>query len=111
MRNVMELPEFLTEDADAEIRIKGHRVRLIDVAARYEEGHSPETIVLDHYPTLDLAVVHKVVAYYLEHEAEIKAIIDSNSSEMLRQAGLPRTTPTWHELRRRMEAKRQAEAS
>jgi uncharacterized protein (DUF433 family) len=107
----MELPEFLTRDADAEIRIRGHRIRLIDVAARYEEGHSPETIVLDHYPTLDLAVVHKVVAYYLEHEAEVKAIIVSNGIEMQSQAGLRRTTPTAQELRRRMEAKRKAEAS
>jgi len=107
----MELPEFLSKDSDAEIRLKGHRVRLIDVAARYDEGHSPETIVLDHYPTLDLALVHKVVAYYLEHEAEIKALIDSNAGEIRRQADLPRTTPTWQDLRRRMEAKRQAEAS
>lgn len=36
----MDLPDFLHEDADGEIRLKGHRIRLIDVAARYDEGHS-----------------------------------------------------------------------
>src|SRR4051794_3793291 len=107
----MVLPDFLAKDADGEIRMTGHRIRLIDVAARYEEGHSPETIVLDHYPTLDLALVHKVVAYYLENENEVKAMIDANAGEMQRLGALPRQTPTWQELRRRMDAKRQAEAS
>src|SRR5258706_10767913 len=107
----MELPDFLAKDADGEIRLTGHRVRLIDVAARYEEGHSPETIVLDHYPTLDLALVHKVVAFYLENENEVNAMIAANAGEIERLNALPRNTPSWQELRRRMNAKRQAEAS
>jgi hypothetical protein len=57
----MELPDFLEADLDGEIRVRGHRIRLIDVAARFEEGHSAEAIVLDHYPTLSLPLVYKAI--------------------------------------------------
>jgi uncharacterized protein (DUF433 family) len=105
----MQLPDFLEQDSDGEILLKGHRIRLIDVSARYEEGHSPETIVLDHYPTLNLAIVHKTIAFYLEHEEEVKALLAENAREMERLASQPRTTPTLTELRRRMEKIRRAE--
>jgi hypothetical protein len=59
----MPLPDFLTSDADNEIRLTGHRIRLIDVAQRYLEGSSVEGIV-DHYPSLNLPLVHKVIAYF-----------------------------------------------
>src|SRR5437868_28207 len=102
MKPDSDLPDFLDIDADGEIRFKGHRIRLIEVAARYNEGHSPEAIVLDYYPTLSLAAVHKAIAFYLEHEADVRAMIDRNAQEIERQAALPRTTPTLAELRRRM---------
>lgn len=99
----MDLPEFLCNDSDSEIRIAGHRIRLIDVAARYAEGHSPETILLDYYPTLDLPLIHKTIAFYLEHQPEVDALIDQNMAEMDRLA-MQHTSnsPTWTELRRRM---------
>jgi uncharacterized protein (DUF433 family) len=106
----MELPDFL-HNTDDEIRLKGHRIRLIDVAARYDEGHSAETIVLDHYPTLPLALVYKTVAFYLENQSTVRELIDRNAAEIERQAALPQATPTLAELRRRMDALRRAEAS
>ncbi|HZK82457.1 MAG TPA: DUF433 domain-containing protein, partial [Humisphaera sp.] len=72
----MLLPEFLFRDPDGEIRFAGHRIRLIDVAARYDEGHSPEGIVLDHYPTLSLPLVHRAIAFYLENHADVRAAIE-----------------------------------
>jgi uncharacterized protein (DUF433 family) len=102
----MQLPEFLLQDAGGEIRLAGHRIRLIDVAARYDEGHSPEGIVLDHYPTLGLPLVHRVIAFYLENQAEVRAAIDHNAAEMDRLSRQARTTPTLAELRRRLDAKR-----
>lgn len=106
----MHVPDFLYRDADGEVRLRGHRIRLIDVAARYEEGHGAEAIVLDHYSSLDLALVHKVIAFYLEHEAEVREVMRQNIDEMRVLEAQPRTTPTWAELRRRMVAKRQPEA-
>ena len=107
----MTLPDFLYTDSDGEVRFKGHRLRLIEVAARYNEGHSPEGISLDLYPTLDLPLVYKAIAFYLENEQEVQAMIDANAKEIERQAALPRTTPTFAELQRRREARRRAEAS
>ena len=107
----MELPDFLYVDADQELCFKGHRLRLIEVAARYREGHSAEGIAFDIYPTLDLSLVHKAIAYYLDNEAEVGGMIDRNAAELERQAALPKTSPTVDELRRRLELRRPAEAS
>lgn len=49
----MELPYFLQLDADGEVRFKGHRLWIIDVASRFREGQSLECIAFDVYPTLD----------------------------------------------------------
>ena len=107
----MDLPDFLYRDEDNEVRLRGHRLRLIDVAARYDEGYSPEAIALDVYPTLDLPLAYKVVAFYLEHEPEVKALMAESAAEMARQAAQPQTTPTLSELRRRMRALRRPAAS
>lgn len=58
----MELPDFLDLDADGEVHFKGHRLRILDVAACFREGHSPEGIAFDIYPTLDLRLVYKAIA-------------------------------------------------
>lgn len=106
-----DLPDILYRNEDGEICFAGHRLRLIDVAARYEEGHSPEGIVVDYYPTLSLAQVYRAIAFQLENEAEVRALIAENKAAMAELASRPRTGPTPAELRRRMELRRPAEAS
>jgi uncharacterized protein (DUF433 family) len=106
----LTLPDFLEEHPDGEIRLRGHRIRLIDVAARYEEGHGAEAIAIEHYPDLSLALVHKTIAFYLEHEREVRKLVDQNAEVMRRLETQPRTTPTFAELRRRMDVNRQKEA-
>lgn len=104
----MDLPDFLNH-VDGEIRLTGHRIRLIDIAKRYDEGQSPEGIVLDHYPTLSLPLVYKTIAFYLEHEDEVRRLILEHAEAMAKlEAATPRRGPTLEELRRRMEARRQA---
>jgi uncharacterized protein (DUF433 family) len=107
----MNLPDFLYEDGDREIRLKGHRLRIIDVAARFDEGHSAEGIAFDIYPTLELPLVYKAIAFFLENETEIRETMARHAAEVAQQAALPQTTPGLQELRRRMNAKRPAEAS
>jgi uncharacterized protein (DUF433 family) len=113
LENPMDLPDFLTANPDGEICLTGHRIRLIDVASRYEEGRSPEGILLDCYPTLNLALVHKAIAFYLEHRLEVGAMLDQNAKEMRRLIGEADATPhpTLGELRVRLEAQHRAEAS
>jgi len=103
----MDLPDFLHRNADGEICLKGHRIRLIDVAARFEEGHSAETILLDYYPSLDLARVYKTIGFYLDHQAEVRSLIEKNQRAIRELEAQPRRpTPSLAELRRRMAAKR-----
>lgn len=106
-----ELPNIFERDADGTVRLKGHRLRLIDIAMRFEEGHSAEAIIADYYPTLTLAQVYRSIAFYLENEAEVRAMIDLNARtvEQLRLRAAP--TPGVAELRKRLEARRRAEAS
>ena len=57
----MNLPEFLTPHSHGEIRLAGHRIGLEHVVALYREGYSPE-MLHEQYPTLSLALIHKVIA-------------------------------------------------
>jgi hypothetical protein len=66
---------------------------------------------MDVYPTLDLPLAYKVVAFYLENEPEVKALMAENAAEIARQAAQPQTTPKLAELRRRMQAVRRPAAS
>src|SRR4051812_43148877 len=53
-------------------RIKGSRIRVVDVAIWSEKlGMSPDEIVQE-YPQLTLADVHAALAYYWDHRAEIE---------------------------------------
>jgi uncharacterized protein (DUF433 family) len=98
------LPEFLHPDADGVIRVSGHRLRLIDIALRYEEGLSPEGIS-EYFDALSLPLVHKLIAFYLENEAEVAELIvaDRHATDDL-EARTPKG-PTLVELRRRLQAR------
>jgi len=99
----MTLPDFLTQDASGEIRITGHRIGLFHLVHYYNEGYSPEMLVCQ-YPTLPLALVHKVIAFYLENLAEVDAYVTSCQDELSRQrAANPRRIDEVA-LRRRLEA-------
>lgn len=80
----MELPDFLSLDSDGEVRFKGHRLRIIDVAARFREGHSPEGIAFVIFPMLDVRLVYKGIAFYLDHQAEIDRMTEANTVEIER---------------------------
>ena len=107
----MQLPDFLRIDEDREIRFKGHRIRLLEVANQFNQGHSAETIALDLYPTLELATVYKAIAFYLENQTEVDALAAEDEKEIHRQALMPTSTPSLVELRRRMASRQRAEAS
>jgi len=105
----MTLPDFLHRDADDVVRIRGHRLRLIDIASRYEEGLSAEDIC-EYYDALGLPLVHKLIAFYLENEAEVVALIleDRRASDAL-ESKTPKG-PTLNELRQRIKSRAKAGA-
>jgi uncharacterized protein (DUF433 family) len=60
----------LREDNVGGLRIGKSRVLLEIVIRAFQDGATPETIV-QQYPTIELAEVYSVIAYYLRHSAEV----------------------------------------
>lgn len=70
----MNLPEFLA-DVNGEIFLAGHRIELAQVIHAYREGASAE-LIASRYPTLPLSLVHRVIAFYLDHQGEVDDYVD-----------------------------------
>ena len=104
----MNLPEFLVDHPDGEIRLTGHRIGLYHVVFYYNEGYSPEMLV-EQFPTLSLALVHKVIAFYLENQAEVDAYIARHEAECERLRASTPASPGLMQLRQRLQAMRKAE--
>jgi uncharacterized protein (DUF433 family) len=67
---VQAQPVPLTTDDDGVVKIRGSRVTLDTVAEAFDQGATAEEIV-QQYPTLQLADVYAVIAYYLGHRTEV----------------------------------------
>jgi uncharacterized protein (DUF433 family) len=106
----MILPEFLVQDPDGFVHISGHRIGLHHVIRCYQDGYSPE-MLLGEFPTLSLALIHKVLAFYLENRSEVDAYLAKVQAEFAQQAVAAPQGPDLAELRRRMQAVSYAEAS
>ena len=104
----MELPSFLTVDDGGFIHVADHRIGLHHILRHYDEGDSPEMIV-EEYPTLSLSLVHKVIAFYLDHMLEINAYVIEHDRIIAEQMTKSKQGPTRSELRVRLESKRRAE--
>ena len=71
------------------IHVTGHRIGLQDVVFYYNEGSSPEALQ-EAFPTLTLALIHKLIAFYLEHPVDVDAYISTCEREVERQRGVRR---------------------
>lgn len=80
----MTFPEILTRDSSGEIRLTGHRIGLFHVVHHYNEGYSPEMLAYQ-FPSLPLAMIHRVIAFYLENRAEVDAYVTSCRSQLSEQ--------------------------
>jgi hypothetical protein len=76
----------------------------------YHDGCTPE-MLRDHFPTLPLALIHKVIAFYLENRIEMDAYIRQCRVTLDREVAGPSESPSAAELRQRMEARRPKEAA
>jgi uncharacterized protein (DUF433 family) len=80
----MQLPAFLHEVEPGEIRLTGHRVGLYHVMDFYHEGYTPE-MLHEELPTLSLELIHQVLAFYREHQAEVDEYVAWYRAELERQ--------------------------
>ncbi len=90
----MELESYFKFVAEDAIRIAGTRVGIETVLRDYQEGASPEEIVL-HYPTLSLEQVYATITYYLANREKVEAYL-----ELVRQ----RQEEAWQEQQRHPSA-------
>jgi uncharacterized protein (DUF433 family) len=65
---------------DGSIRVGETRVLLDVVVIAFNEGHTPEEIVLN-YPVLKLPEVYGAITYYLDNKAEIDAYMAERERE------------------------------
>jgi uncharacterized protein (DUF433 family) len=103
----MNVPDFLDRLADGTIRIRGHRLRLIDIANRYEEGYSPEGI-LDYCDAMTLPLIHKAIAFYLENEPEVRRMMAHGGAAFEALEARSAKGPSTAELRSRLAMRSKA---
>jgi uncharacterized protein (DUF433 family) len=102
-------PDYLTLDPDGLVRVTGHRIGLHHVVRTYNDGYSAE-MLLGEYPTLSLSLIHKLIAFYLDHREDVDAYAAEQQSGMDAAMTGREPAPAMAELRRRM-ARVQREAS
>jgi uncharacterized protein (DUF433 family) len=84
MSLVIEAPPVpLRNDEHGVLRVGKTRVPLDTVVYAFNQGASPEEIVMS-YPTLALADVYAVVNYYLYNRAEVDAYLRQREAEATR---------------------------
>jgi len=95
----------LAADADGVVRVGGTRVTLDTVIAAFSEGATAEEIV-QQYPSLNLADVYQVIAYYLRQPSEVEAYLQQRRSlaELVRKQNEGRFDPQG--VRERLLARR-----
>ena len=67
-------------NADGVAYIGQTRVRLETIIIAFRQGDSPEQIV-DSFAVLSLADIYAVIAYYLNHRAEVEAYLQAQSEQ------------------------------
>jgi hypothetical protein len=63
-------------------------------------------MLIEQFPTLSLALVHKVIAFYLENQAEVDAYIARHEAECERLRASTPASPGLMQLRQRLQAMR-----
>ncbi len=107
----MQLPEFLVDHPDGEIRLTGHRISLYNVVASYKEGTTPEALH-GQFPTLKSSLINDVIAFYRDNRAAVDAYVADYEADLHRQrAAASPVVPSLAELRRRMEVRRREEVT
>jgi uncharacterized protein (DUF433 family) len=74
----VEIP--LATDAQGVVRIGDTRVTLDSVIGAFRAGATPEEIA-QQFPTLALADVYQVIAYFLNHPAEVESYLAIRQKE------------------------------
>ena len=72
-------PIPLTTSSDGVVRVAKSRVPLETVVRAFHQGATPEEIVQD-FPSVTLAQVYAVLAYYLAHRDDVDAYVAARAA-------------------------------
>ena len=103
----MNLPEFLTRDADGEIRLTGHRIGLYTVARLCQEGRTAQQIA-EELPSIPRALLDQVLAFCAANHGEANAYVATYEADLNRLASAA-PGPGVGKMRQQMERLRQAD--
>ncbi len=98
-------PGVLEEDDCGQVYLTGHRITLYDIVYYYNEGYSAEMLA-GQFPTLPLAHVHKVIAFYLENASAVDRYVAREVETLDKQHASAPPGVTLEELRRRLRIPR-----
>ena len=98
----MDLPDFLTRDDAGFVHVTGHRIGLQHLVHYYNDGYSPEMLASE-YPTLSLALVHRLIAFYLENASDVDQYVSEQSAIVDAMRRSATGGPSVSELRARVQ--------
>jgi len=101
------VPDLLSKTPEGSLRVGGTRVTLDCVIQAFADGATPEEICQD-FPSLSLAQVYSVLAFYLAHKEELDRYLKEQElvAAALDQDLRARYAPFLAELRQRLLARR-----
>lgn len=105
-------PIPLRTDESGVIRVGGTRVTLDTIVAKFKQGATVEDLAR-RFPSVKLAHLYAVIAYYLEHQAEVDAYLhqqDLEAEQIQREAEARFDVAGLRERVRAYRAARQSES-
>ena len=95
----------LNTDETGTIRVGRTRVRLDSVVYAFNQGHTPEEILMQ-FPSLELADIYAVIAYYLNNQTAVDEYIQQNEAEGDEIRREIESRPDFQTFRQRLLARR-----
>ena len=103
----MQLPDFLIDHPDGEIRLKGSRISLYHVVFYYRDGEGPEAQA-ERFGSLTASRISQVIDFYEQNRDEVDAYVAQYQADLDRQrAEAPPIEPLFEKWKRRLEEIRQ----
>lgn len=103
--DLQAVPPPLRFDAHGVCRVADTRVTLLTLIEAFQEGATPEEIYQE-YPSVRLADVYAVIAYYLGHRDEIDAYLETVRAQEAQVIGEIKLRSPFSEIRRRLLARK-----
>jgi uncharacterized protein (DUF433 family) len=102
LETIQKIPLALWKDGS--IRVKGTRLLLDFIIGAYKRGETPEDIV-DAFPSVAIADVYSIIAYYLTHKSQIEKYLAKREKEAVAIKKQIESMPGYKENREKLRGK------